>query len=433
MKCAYEAVRKRLYRLQRFGIHLGLDTISSLLSEIGNPQRRFPVLHVAGTNGKGSVAAITASVLQAAGIRVGLYTSPHLLDFCERIQVQGRCIPERRVVELFDGIRALPAFATSPTFFEVATAMAFQYFAEERVDIAVLEVGLGGRCDATNVCRSIGTVITNISFDHEEHLGSSLEAIAFEKAGILKRNVPLVMGPVAQSVDGVLQEQARHKHVRTFKFGSEFLSVSHPSGTFDFVGMHRNYANLRCALEGEHQTVNAACALAVLEASVMPDTRISEQAIRQGLEQVSWPGRLEQLQRRPLTLCDGAHNPAAAECLKSFLQRTLSEHPARRLILVVGMMKNKNIPVFLHTLVPLADAVILTRVNSPRAATVGALKEALPGIDRPLYECDSPGPAMDLATGLASENDLICITGSLFLVGHVKSLMMGTTYEPVLG
>ena len=196
MKLSYEAARERLYELQQFGIHLGLDTISSLLSELGNPQERLPVLHVAGTNGKGSVAAITASILQAAGIRVGLYTSPHLLDFSERIQVQGRCIPEDRVVDLFDRIHALPSFAVPPTFFEVATAMAFQHFAEERVEIAVLEVGLGGRFDATNVCRPIGTIITNISFDHEKHLGSSLEAIAFEKAGIVKRNVPLVMGPV---------------------------------------------------------------------------------------------------------------------------------------------------------------------------------------------------------------------------------------------
>ena len=433
MKRSYEAARERLYKLQRFGINLGLDTISSLLSELDNPQRRFPVLHVAGTNGKGSVAAITASILQAAGIRVGLYTSPHLLDFCERIQVRGTRIPQGRVVELFDRIQSLPSFAVPPTFFEVATAMAFQYFAEERVEIAVLEVGLGGRFDATNVCLPLGTVITNVSFDHEKYLGSSLEAIAFEKAGILKHNVPLVMGPVEQSVDGVLQEQARHKHVRMFKFGREFRSVSHPSGAFDFVGMDRQYTNLRCALEGEHQTVNAACSIAGLEASVIPRTPIPEWAIRQGLEQVSWPGRLERLRRHPLILCDGAHNQAAAECLKISLQRSVSERRERRLILVIGMMQDKNLRVFLNTLVPLADVVILTRIHSPRAATVRALKEALPVTDRPLYERDDPGAAIELATCLASENDLICITGSLFLVGHIKSLMTGSTYEPVLG
>ncbi len=431
MKRSYEAAREQLYKLQRFGIHPGLDTISSLLSDLGNPQRRFPVLHVAGTNGKGSVAAITASILQAAGVRVGLYTSPHLLDFCERIRVRGTCIPESRVVDLFDGIQALPSRAAPPTFFEVATAMAFQHFAEEGVDIAVLEVGLGGRFDATNVCQSIGTVITNISFDHEQYLGSSLEAIAFEKAGILKPGVPLIVGPVDQAVDDVLREQAGHKQVRAFKFGRDFLSVAHASGTFDFVGMHQTYGNLRCALEGEHQTVNAACALALLEAGVTPQIPVPEWAVRQGLEQVSWPGRLEHLQRRPWILCDGAHNPAAAECLKRYLQRHVQGK--RRLILVIGMMRDKNVPVFLKTLAPLADAVIVTQINSPRAAGARALREALPAVDRPVYERDEPGAALDLATGLASDTDLICVTGSLFLVGHVKSLMTGKAYEPVLG
>lgn len=431
MKRSYEATRERLYKLQRFGIKLGLDTITSLLSELGNPQRRVPVLHVAGTNGKGSVAAITASILQAAGFRVGLYTSPHLLDFRERIRIRGACIPEDRIVDLFDSIQALPSFAESPTFFEVATAMAFQYFAEERVDVAVLEVGLGGRFDATNVCLPICTVITNISFDHEKYLGSSLEAIAFEKAGILKQNVPFVMGPVDQSVEDVLQEQAGRKQARTFRFGREFRHLSHPSGEFDFIGMEQRYVNLRCALEGEHQTVNAICALAALEASMMSGSPISEWAVRQGLEQVSWPGRLEQLRRHPLTLCDGAHNPAAAECLKLYLQQNVQRE--RRRILVIGMMQDKNVRGFLKTLVPLADAVILTQINSPRAATVRALREALPVIECPVYERDDPGAAIDLAIGLASENDLICVTGSLFLVGHVKSLMTGNAYEPVLG
>ncbi len=433
MKYSYETTRERLYELQRFGIKLGLETVSLLLLELGDPQRRFPVLHIAGTNGKGSVAAITASILRSAGVRVGLYTSPHLLDFRERIRVQGMCIPEDRVVELFDRLQLLPSFAVPPTFFEVATAMAFQYFAEEQVEIAVVEVGMGGRFDATNVCHSIGTVITNISFDHERYLGSSLQAIAFEKAGIMKRNIPMVIGPVEQSIDWVLQEQARQKQVPLLKFGSEFVSVSHASGEFDFVGMGRAYRKLRCALEGQHQSVNVACALAVLESSVMPQIPIPEWAIREGLEQVSWPGRLERLRRHPLILCDGAHNPAAAECLKIYLQRKISEQRGRRLILVVGMMQDKNLTVFLNTLTPLADVVILTQINYPRSATVHDLKEALRVIDSPLYERDSPRTAIDLAMDLASENDLICITGSLFLVGSVKSLMTGKTYEPVLG
>ena len=430
---SYEATLKRLYGLQRFGIKLGLETVSALLSELGNPQRRFHALHVAGTNGKGSVAAMTASILQAAGVRVGLYTSPHFLDFCERIKIQGIDVPHDRVVDLFARVQALPSFLVQPTFFEVATVMAFQYFAEEEVDIAVVEVGMGGRFDATNVCHSLGTIITNVSFDHERYLGSSLPDIAFEKAGIIKRRVPVVVGPAERDVYTVLQERAQHENAPLIAFGKEFLCMSHDAGSFDVTGTRAEYLNLRCSLEGRHQAVNAACSVVALESSVMPHFSISERVIRRGLESVSWPGRLERLQRRPLIFCDGAHNPAAAECLKSHLQGLLEERNGRRLIVVIGMMQDKNLPAFLNALVPLADGVILTQIEHPRSAPVLALKRALPVVDVPVYERESPQTAIDLATRLAEEDDLVCVTGSLFLVGHVKSLMTGLTYEPVVG
>ena len=430
---SYEATLKRLYGLQRFGIKLGLETVSALLSELDNPQRRFHALHVAGTNGKGSVAAMTASILQAAGVRVGLYTSPHFLDFCERIKIQGIDVPHDRVVDLFARVQALPSFLVQPTFFEVATVMAFQYFAEEKVDIAVVEVGMGGRFDATNVCHSLGTIITNVSFDHERYLGSSLPAIAFEKAGIIKRRVPVVVGPAERDVYTVLQERAQHENAPLIAFGKEFLCVSHDAGSFDVTGTRAEYLNLRCSLEGRHQAVNAACSVVALESSVMPHLSISERVIRRGLESVSWPGRLERLQRRPLIFCDGAHNPAAAECLKIHLQGLLDERNGRRLIVVIGMMQDKNLPAFLNALVPLADEVILTQIEHPRSAPVLALKRALPVVDVPVYERESPQTAIDLATRLAEEDDLVCVTGSLFLVGHVKSLMTGLTYEPVVG
>ena len=430
---SYEATRRRLYSLQRFGVKPGLETVSALLSEWSHPQRRFPALHVAGTNGKGSVAAMLASILQAAGVRVGLYTSPHLLDFCERIQVQGAYIPEDRVVDLFARLRALPSGVASPTFFEAATVMAFQYFAEERVDLAVVEVGMGGRFDATNVCRAIGTVITNVTFDHEQYLGSSLPAIAFEKAGIMKQRVPAVIGPVVHSLDRVFREQARHMQAPMRTFGNEFMSVERASGTFDFLGRSGNYLNLRCALEGRHQIANAGCALAVLESGVMPRMAIPESAIRQGLERVAWPGRFERLGSHPLTLCDGAHNPAAAECLKVCLRQTMSAEGRRRLILVIGMMRDKNHAAFLSTLVPMAHAVILTQIASPRSAPVEVLKRALPATDVPFHERHAPQAAMDLAMNLGGEHDLVCVTGSLFLVGCVKSLLAGKRYELVVG
>ena len=430
---SYEATLKRLYGLQRFGIKLGLETVSALLSELGNPQRRFYALHVAGTNGKGSVAAMTASILQAAGVRVGLYTSPHLLDFCERIKIQGIDVPRERVVDLFARVQALPSFLVQPTFFEVATVMAFQYFAEEEVEIGVIEVGMGGRFDATNVCHPLGTIITNVSFDHERYLGSSLPDIAFEKAGIIKRRVPVVVGPVERDVSAVLRERAHHQNAPLTAFGKEFLCVVHDTGTFDVTGTRAEYLNLDCSLEGRHQAINAACSIVALESSVMPHRSISERIIRRGLESVTWPGRLERLQRRPLIVCDGAHNPAAAECLTIHLQGLLGERNGRRLIVVVGMMQDKNLPAFLNALVPLADGVILTQIEHPRSAPVFALKRALPVGDVPVYERESPHAAIDLATRLADHDDLVCVTGSLFLVGHVKSLMTGSTYEPVVG
>ena len=430
---SYEATLKRLYGLQRFGIKLGLETVSALLSELGNPQRRFHALHVAGTNGKGSVAAMTASILHAAGVRVGLYTSPHVLDFCERIKIQGIDISHDRVVDLFARVQALPSFLVQPTFFEVATVMAFQYFAEEEVDIGVIEVGMGGRFDATNVCHPLGTIITNVSFDHERYLGSSLPDIAFEKAGIIKRRVPVVVGPVERDVFTVLQERAQHKNAPLIAFGKEFLCVSHDAGSFDVTGTRAEYLNLRCSLEGRHQAVNAACSIVALESGVMPLLSISERIIRRGLESVTWPGRLERLQRRPLIFCDGAHNPAAAECLTVHLQGLLDERNGRRLIVVIGMMQDKNLSAFLNALVPLADGVILTQIDHPRSAPVLALKRALPVVDVPVYERESPQTAIDLATRLADHDDLVCVTGSLFLVGHVKSFMTGSTYEPVVG
>ena len=430
---SYEATLTRLYGLQRFGIKLGLETVSALLSELGNPQRRFHALHVAGTNGKGSVAAMTASILHAAGVRVGLYTSPHCLDFCERIKIQGIDIPHDRVVDLFARVQALPSFLVQPTFFEVATVMAFQYFAEERVDIGVIEVGMGGRFAATNVCHPLGTIITNVSFDHERYLGSSLPDIAFEKAGIIKRRVPVVVGPVERDVSAVLQERAQHENAPLIAFGKEFLCVSHDARSFDVTGTRAEYLNLRCSLEGRHQAVNAACSIVALESGVMPHLSISERIIRRGLESVTWPGRLERLQRRPLIVCDGAHNPAAAECLQIHLQGLLDERNGRRLIVVIGMMQDKNLSAFLNALVPLADEVILTQIEHPRSAPVLALKRALPIVDVPVHERESPQTAIDWATRLADHDDLVCVTGSLFLVGHVKSLMTGSTYEPVVG
>jgi len=205
MPLSYTASLEYLYSLQKHGIKLGLDTISHLLANLGHPQERFLILHVGGTNGKGSAAAMAAAILKAAGLRVGLYTSPHLVDYRERMRVQGTCVPENQVVDLLAKVRAISSLTVPPTFFETTTAMAFQFFADERVDVAIVEVGMGGRFDATNLCRPVGTLITNVSLDHEEYLGDSLREIAFEKAGIVKERVPVVLGPMEEQASVVVK------------------------------------------------------------------------------------------------------------------------------------------------------------------------------------------------------------------------------------
>ena len=275
---------------------------------------------------------MTAAILRAANVRVGLYTSPHLIDFRERIQVRGEQIPESRVVDLAQRFQMGSKGDVIPTFFETATAMAFQYFAEENVDIAVLEVGMGGRFDATNVCHPSGVLITNVALDHQAYLGQTLEAIAYEKAGIIKTGAPVVMGPMDPAVRTVIQSKAQDKQAPYIQFGSDFTIEISKNGVFNYHGPIQRYSGLICALNGAHQYVNAACALALLEQSVMPGRIISQQSVIEGLGHVSWEGRLETVKAHPLMICDGAHNPSAANELVEYLRAIVLAVPGSCLL-----------------------------------------------------------------------------------------------------
>ncbi len=433
MSESYEACLTYLYGLQKHGIKLGLDTIRTLLAQCQHPEQQFTALHIGGTNGKGSTAAMTAAILKAGNVRVGLYTSPHLIDFRERIQVQGEQIPESRVVDLVERFRNGSDAAGTPTFFETATAMAFQYFAEEQVEVAVIEVGMGGRFDATNVCHPSGVLVTNVSLDHEYYLGHTLELIAFEKAGIIKPGVPVVIGPMPAEAHTVIRQGAHECGAPLCQYGSEFTIDVHEDGMFDYRGPTHNFSDLPCALDGAHQRVNAACALALLEQSVMPRRAISKEAIVQGLSSVSWEGRLETLMSHPLMVCDGAHNPAAATCLAHHLRIMIHAVPDRKLILIVAQMRDKNIEAFLAELLPLADVIICTQIDHSRSATVQELQDQLPTGAPTVHGVPIPPDALALATRLAGSRDLICATGSLFLVGAVKSVLAGSIYAPIVG
>ncbi|MFZ1672240.1 MAG: folylpolyglutamate synthase/dihydrofolate synthase family protein, partial [Nitrospira sp.] len=291
----YSATVQFLYGLQQHGIKLGLETIRVLLTRVGEPHRRYPVLHIGGTNGKGSTAAMTAAILQAAGYRVGLYTSPHLIDFRERIRINGVMIPEDTVSRLVETLRGAAAPDLAPTFFEFTTALAFQYFADCQVDVAVLEVGLGGRFDATNVVDPLACAITTIGLDHEAYLGSTLEAIAFEKAGIVKPAVPVVLGRIESSTRRVIEQRAWEVAAPVYVVDCEFSCDGPSTADCRYVGGSSHYDHLSCPLKGRFQLDNLACALALIELARERGLAVSETAVRSGLQHVAWEGRLEMI------------------------------------------------------------------------------------------------------------------------------------------
>jgi len=408
-----------LFSLHRFGIKLGLESITDILDRLDNPQRRYATLHVGGTNGKGSSSAMVASILQANGYRVGLYTSPHLIDFRERIRVQGADISEEAVCGLIEQIRRTANPLTALTFFEFTTALAFLHFRNQHVDIAVVEVGMGGRFDATNVLNPMGALITGIGFDHEAYLGDSLQMIAQEKAGIITQQVPVVLGPMPEDLIRIFETQARKWQAPCFRMGQEFSFLETSATTFTYQGPRWTIPGLQTNLLGRHQMVNATNALAVLETAVDGTFPISQAAIRTGLQDVRWRGRLEVVYRDPLMLVDGAHNLAGAHVLFDFLHSQIHDGGGRKLILVVGMMRDKNLQGFLRVFFPLVDRLILTQPRMERAASVDELKQAVDREDViPCLLADS-WEAVCRAKDIANPSDVICVTGSLFLVGEV--------------
>ena len=422
-----------LYGLQQHGIKLGLETIRALLTRVGMPKRRYPVLHIGGTNGKGSTAAMVASILQAAGHRVGLYTSPHLIDFRERIRVDGVMVPEERVMVLVEALQAAAAPDLAPTFFEFTTALAFTYFAECRVDVAVLEVGLGGRFDATNVVNPLVTAITTIGLDHETYLGSTLESIAFEKAGIIKPAVPLVIGRLDVPARQVIEERALTEAAPVFALGREFRCEGPSPSDCRYIGMVAQYDHLSCPLRGRFQLDNVACALALIELAGERGLVVSEEAVRTGLQQVAWEGRLEIIGEAPTVLIDGAHNPAAAVVLADYLAEWRRANSAARIHLIIGMMRDKRPREFLAPLLPLIDSVILTQADLPRAATGSDLRELLRDCVPSAQVAATSADALACAKRSAAPSDLICVTGSLMLVGEIKALLRGCSLSPIRG
>ncbi len=425
----YQETIEYLFGLQKHGVKLGLSNSIRLLELMGAPHRAFRSVHIAGTNGKGSTAAFLSTMLQAAGYRVGLYTSPHLISFTERMRINGVPVTEARVVELAQRVReraSLPAVgggAAVPTFFEVTTAMAFTWFAEERVDLAVIEVGMGGRLDATNVITPLLSVITNIDLEHMEFLGTTLEQIAVEKAGIIKQGVPVVTGVVQPEVVAVLEREAAAKQAPLCRLGKDFFPenvVAAGTQVFDYHGRRNSFPALEIAMIGRYQIDNACLAMAAMEALQEAGVAVGEEALRRGLAQTRWEGRLERVALRPDIFLDGAHNPASAAQLAAAVRDLKRSY--QKLVLVIGVLGDKDHAGILSQLVPLADLVIVTKPDYSRAMNVEALATAIRQQHGSVETTDTVGAAISLARRRAAPDDLVLVTGSLYVVGDARAV-----------
>jgi len=406
----------------RDAAHYDLRRMDELLTRLGNPHLNVKAVHIAGSKGKGSVAAMMASVLTAAGYKTGLYTSPHLLTFNERIRVDNRVISNEEIVALVDRLRpeveAINEKATYGllTTFELMTALGFAYFASKAVDFQVIEVGLGGRLDATNVIQPEVCVITSISFDHTEVLGDTLTEIATEKAGIIKPDSIVVTSPQVNEVARVIEKACLDHRARLIRVGSDVtwqgLGFDLNRQSLRVKGRRGNY-ELSIPLLGEHQLENAATAVAALEVLAEKDYHISGGSIATGLAAVNWPGRLQILSRQPLLVVDGAHSPDSARKLTQALRQYYNFN---RAILIFGVSFDKDIAGIISELVPLFDKVIVTRSTHPRAMATAPVVAEFARHGVAAQAIDDISNALPLALRLAEEKDLICVTGSLFAV-----------------
>jgi dihydrofolate synthase/folylpolyglutamate synthase len=418
MERYFETLQK-IFNLHGGIIDLRLDRMSQALALFNHPENQFPSLHIAGTNGKGSTAALLHNILQQAGYRTALYTSPHLESFTERIRVGQEEIAQAEVVSLADEIWQRTAEANVPlTFFEFITVMAFIYFARNRVDVAVIEVGLGGRLDATNVVTPLVSVITTISKDHEAYLGPDELSIAREKGGIIKPRIPVVCGKMSEPVVKLLREIAQAVESPAYFLGTAFSFLLKNERLFDYIGIKQNLSHLAVALRGRHQLANASLALTALELA-SEHFPVPEDVLRRGLETVRWPGRLEVMSERPLVILDGAHNPEGVCALAGEL---LELRRGRKIRLLFATMADKEWQLMLGTLAKLADEMIFTRVAMERSADPELLAKNIP-ISVPNRVIQDSQTALAAVLDSAQPDDIVVVAGSLYLLGEVRPLL----------
>jgi dihydrofolate synthase/folylpolyglutamate synthase len=408
-----------------------LDRMRRMLGAFGDPHLKLRCLHIAGTKGKGSTAAIAASILTAAGRRTGLYTSPHLVSFRERIRIDSELIPESQVVSLLAEVKPIVELARDgehgpPSFFEAYTLFGFLHFASQQTDIAVIETGLGGRLDATNVIQPLACAITRIGLDHTQELGETIPEIAREKAGIIKPGVPVISAPQPGEALEVFQEVCLERGAQLIVVGEESgpsASVTHADRAHQVMtinGLRRIYADLDCPLLGAHQAENAVVAVGLVELLADHGIEIGEDAIRAGISSVRWPARFQIVSRRPYVILDGAHDDVGATALARTLESLFA---SRRIILVLGVQRDKDAKDIVAPLLPLVDRVIATASGSPRALGAHELQRVVFRHCRHTSAYTPVALAVQEAMGQARPDDVVVVTGSLYVVGEAMQAL----------
>jgi len=433
---SYREALEYIYSLSNFEAshsraaeHFNLARIAGMLTEMDNPETRYKIVHVAGTKGKGSVCAMLESILRASGHRTGLYISPHLHTFRERIRVAGEYIEEDEFTSWIDRMRPLIEATPGVSTFEVATAIAFAHFAQQGVEIAVLEVGLGGRLDATNVVRPLVSVITSVSHDHMAVLGDTLAKIAYEKAGIIKNDIPVVSAPQHAEVLQVLHSVCAERNAPLTLVSQDWTCEpihSDLNGQSFSLSYERipgvAYPHLSTPLLGDHQLINATTAVATVRVLQESGVTVSESGVQAGLEEVRWPARLEILNRHPLLVVDGAHNDESCQRLADALQQHFDY---RRLILIFGTSAGKDHAAMLEVLCALDPAaVIIAKADHPRATDPATLRSIAESLGISCLVVPPTAEALQEALSMATDEDLICACGSLFIAAEIREAWM---------
>ncbi len=422
---SYKACLDFMYGLKRFGIKLGLDLIGNILQNLGSPQNCYRSIHIAGTNGKGSIASGLASIFTSAGYKTGLYTSPHLIRFNERIKIDNSYISDESVVNAYEAVKdANKNSDREPTFFEFSTAMALYEFKRQNIDIAIIETGMGGRLDATNIINPVSSIISNISIEHKMYLGNTIKKITREKGGIIKNNIPVITGVEQKSAFLCLEEIAKEKKAPIYKYKKDFKTRREDNNFFTYFGINNIFRKMKTGLLGRYQTDNASLVIAACEILMKDFPKINEEAIRKGLKNIVWEGRLDIVSKSPFIMLDGAHNIAACRELAFFLKNN-EMLKDKDITFILGALDDKPYETILKILLPVCKKAIFTKPIIERAMLPEKLLHTAEKFfpDKEYHIIPDIKDALKYAIENSLQNEAICAAGSLYVVGEAKAYL----------